>query len=250
MKTLKTIVSFCFCILSIIPIYSQNRDDLYKEIKVMMSQPVESNDLHYSDNKIDIIFVPVYKKDGYYFIGITIKNTTNDRLYIEWENFRIDGSKAVFDDDRRLFLNLEKRDEMVASGEESEYKEIMPKNNVGNNDIYPLFGDESIGKKDIPMIIPIRFKDDIVDYRFSITFSKYNEAEIDSMYAEMVKYTNLSKQIKKKMTIKQVIEIMGENKDGSYIIKQNGEKDYINLEYPHVTIYLDEKRLVKRIDRY
>ncbi|GEM_PF-2752968 len=239
---------FLICCL---PTLSQNRSDLYKKVRIRLLQPYESTELKFSDNKVDIDFLPKYSYDGYYFIGITVNNKTEQRIHIEWDNARINGSKVVFDDDRKLFLNNSKSDEVIISGEKSEYRSIMPKDNVRDYGLYPLFSNNSNGFRNIPIILPIRFKnDDVVDYKFTIQFSKYNETEIDSMYAEKVKYHNLSKSIKKKMTIEQVKEIMGEFKDGSYIMDAEGNiKRYITLSYPFVEIWLDNQGRVKKIER-
>lgn len=239
--------SFLICCL---PTKSQNRKDLYKEVKIKLLEPYESSELKFSDNKVDIDFFPIYKSDGYYFMGVTINNKTEQRIYIEWENARISGSKVVFDDDRELFINNKKSDEVVVSGEKSEYRSILPKDNVGDYGLHALFSDDSKGFRNIPIILPIRYNNnDVVDYKFIIQFSKYNEKEIDSLFAEKVKYSNLSKSIKKKMTIEQVKEIMGEFKDGSYMMDSDGNKKYINLCYPFVMIWLDNKGQVQKVDR-
>ena len=240
--------SFLICCLQI---KSQSRNDLYKKVKIMLLQPYESSELKFSDSKVDIEFSPVYGLDGYYFINVIVSNKTEKRIYIEWDNARINGSKAVFNDDRKLFLNNSKSDEVVISGEKSESRSIMPKENVGDDRLYPFFYNNSNGFSNIPIILPIRYSnDDVIDYKFTIQFSKYSETEIDSMYAEKVKYYNLSKSLKKKMTIEQVKEIMGEFRDGSYIMESDGNKRYISLDYPSVQIWLDNKGQVRKVDRY
>ena len=237
------------CITFSLSIYAQKRDDLYEYTKISLIKPIKSSNLDYSDDKIDVHFSPKYKYDGYYFIGITVKNKTSQRFYIEWDNARICGSKAIFNDDRMLFMNNKKDDEAVACDEESEEKQIMPKENVLKYSVSALYETKSSGEREIPIILPIRFSEEVIDYKFSWLFSKYSETEIDSMYAERQKYYNLSKLVKKKMTIEQVKEIMGEFEDGSYIIR-NGEKKYFSLAYPGISIDLDRDGLVTKISKY
>lgn len=231
-----------------IPAQSHSRDDFKKWVKYKLTQHCNDSELQFSDNCVDVNFAPVHYNNGYYFIGVTVRNKTGNRISIEWNNARINGSKAKVNNGWDNNFSDEKGDELVISGEKSEYRCIIPKDNVLSDKMYPLYDDDDKENRDIPIIIPIRYNGSTVDYKFNIQFSKYSETEIDSMYAEQVKYHGLSKLIKKNMTIDQVCQIMGECNDKTYFTESNGQKKYTSLIYPNVEIILNKKSLVKRID--
>ena len=52
-----------------------------------------------------------------YSCRVSIKNNSDRKMYIEWSNFRWDGSPIVFDTDNRLFIFNKKEDEVIIPGE-------------------------------------------------------------------------------------------------------------------------------------
>ena len=249
----KCFIALCLLFCCNLCVQSQNREyfskkqiisEFNEKVKYSLTKPYESSDLYFSDDKIGVDFFPIKDYDGIYFIGITVKNNTANRIYIEWENARINGSKVVFSDDSRLLMSNVKSDEVVVSGEKSETKKIMPKDNVHDNHLLALFRYNNDRSIDIPIILPIRYDNNIVDYKFSINLSKYSEAEIDSMYNKRLKYHKLSKTIKKGMTIDQVVSIMGSEEKELEIT----DIDQV-LIYPFVYVNLDEKMKVKSVNR-
>lgn len=106
------------------------------------------------------------------FLAIYIKNETNERIFIEWENARCDGGKIVFSDDRRITMNNPKVDEAVSANSESLRREITSLNHIGSDYIVPLFRTKSLkeGIDDIVSLkIPIKFVDGKVEeYTFNV----------------------------------------------------------------------------------
>lgn len=109
------------------------------------------------------------------FCYVSIHNKLQSRIYVEWENFRWDGSAVAFDSDSRLFMDQPKRDEAIMSYEESR-KNIVQKDLVGESWITPWYHEKDFkhgGKLSSVMIIPIRFSDGkVIDYR--IKFEIFN----------------------------------------------------------------------------
>ncbi len=244
---MKTFFIF-FLMVSSICASAQNRKDFYKEAKISLTKPIQSDSLKYEDEKVSFNFFPIHDYDGYYYIEVEITNKTDNRLYIEWENARINGSKVVFSEDRKLFMNNKKEDEVVVGGEKSEKRKILPIKNVGDNGIHAIFDDSQKMNMDIPIIIPIKREDTINDYKFTISFSKYSESEIDSMFAIKKKYYALSKQVKKKMTLQQVVDIMGQYDDTVYMDVE-GKRIFCAIVYPYVDIWFDQDGKVSSIQK-
>ena len=59
--------------------------------------------------------VAAFEYDNSSFIRFSLYNKMNERIYVEWNNFRIKNSAIVFDDDRRITMNQKKEDEAIAS---------------------------------------------------------------------------------------------------------------------------------------
>ena len=109
------------------------------------------------------------------FAYVSIQNKLDERIYIEWSNFRWDGSQIAFDDDSRLFMNQPKQDEVIMAGENT-YKNIVQKNLVGSSWITPWYREKDFkngGTQTSEMIVPIRFSSGkIKDYK--IEFEIFN----------------------------------------------------------------------------
>ena len=61
------------------------------------------------------------------FFKVNIHNNTQGRIYVEWENARIDGNKVLFSDDRPITMNQKKEDEVIMVGDMIYGKEITSK---------------------------------------------------------------------------------------------------------------------------
>ena len=99
------------------------------------------------------------------FVKFSLYNKTNERIYIEWDNFRIENSAIAFDDDRRFTMNQRKEDEAVASESNSQNKSITMKDNVRDNYIVDFMKGNAYR-----VIIPIRYGNKSIDYKVKIEF--------------------------------------------------------------------------------
>lgn len=106
-----------------------------------------------------------------YSCRVSIKNNTNERVYVEWSNFRWDSSPIVFDTDSRLFMNTKKEDEVIMPGEWLG-QNIIQKSLVGESWITPWIDVKYLKKGGFAksrLIVPIRYSSGVVkDYIFVI----------------------------------------------------------------------------------
>ncbi|MBR3496311.1 MAG: hypothetical protein IKH37_06235 [Prevotella sp.] len=98
----------------------------------------------------------------------TVKNNTDERIFIEWENARVTNSRVIFGDDRRISMGNPKADEAVSAHGSSISREITGETYIGSNYVLPLFRPKklkkNIGSKDyVFFMIPIRYGDNTVE---------------------------------------------------------------------------------------
>ena len=109
-------------------------------------------------------------------LTIYVFNKLNERLYIEWENFRWNGSGIAFGDDSRLSMGREKADEVVI-GKESTHKTIIRKENVKTYGVTPWISSsfaKNGGKQTLWVIVPIRYSSGIIkDYKLCLRANEY-----------------------------------------------------------------------------
>ena len=98
----------------------------------------------YEDSIIRVYF-DVSEKALY----LIIHNKTNKRIYLEWENFRIDNSAIAFDTDRRIKMDEPKSDEYISAW-------------------WDIDKIKKMGEQFSKVIIPIRVNDKNIDYVFQI----------------------------------------------------------------------------------
>lgn len=224
----------------------------------------ESDTLVYRDSIIDVTFDLLsepYRRTSTF--GIKLKNKTEERIYIEWENARIDHRKVVFGHDYVSKQNDIKGDECVIRGEESEYVFLFFRDgsSIENDD---FMYKASWGTKDVSLILPIRKNNKELDYRFTIRFSLYDESEVDSLNSLREKMYTLSKQIKKGFTREQVEEILGKPICEGSLPKGGGgsialrfmplttKRGDLCLEYSFLKIYLRDGKVhhIEKVVRF
>mgnify|MGYP007011297507 FL=1 len=109
------------------------------------------------------------------FAFVSIQNKLDERIYVEWSNFRWDGSQIAFDSDSRLFMDQPKQDEAIMAGENTD-KYIVLKELIGSNWITPWYHEKDFkkgGTQTSVMIVPVRFSSGkIKDYK--IKFEIFN----------------------------------------------------------------------------
>lgn len=134
----------------------------------------------YEDKENNVEFNFTASGDG--TINFHLYNSSDKRVYIEWENAKFQGSRVVFGDDTRLTMGRAKADEVVMSYSFSEFRTIYPQRYVLNDYIMPLY-DSSELRKDgtkayCTVIIPIRFENGkIIDYK--ISFNVFYKSIVD-----------------------------------------------------------------------
>lgn len=77
---------------------------------------------------------------------LIIHNKTNKRIYLEWENFRIDNSAIAFDTDRRIKMDEPKSDEVIFPGNNSTHNYLIPKKAIDDSYISAWWDIDKIKK--------------------------------------------------------------------------------------------------------
>ena len=117
---------------------------------------------------------------GYWIENFKVKNGTDERIYIEWENARLDFSRVVFGDDNRISMRNPKADEAVSSHESSISRDITGEKKIGDGYQIELYDvrdlkKKNLGSKDRTYItIPIRYMDGTVE-EFKLEFTAWFE---------------------------------------------------------------------------
>ncbi len=126
-------------------------------------------------------------------------NKTNNRINLEWENFRIDESAIAFDTDRRIKMDEPKADEVIFPLSYSTHTKLIPKKAIEDSYIGDWWNIDiisKIGEKFSKVIIPIKVNNVNFDYLFHLGIacvtngvrSKINtptKEQIDSLYIGM-----------------------------------------------------------------
>lgn len=111
--------------------------------------------------------------------NFVINNGTDDRIYIEWENARINNSKVVLGDQTQISMRNQIADEVVIAGEPSISRNVSSLSAMDAGlfkkfiDTYAL--KKEIGKKGtVNIMIPIRYADNTTE-NFKITITCWYE---------------------------------------------------------------------------
>lgn len=108
-----------------------------------------------------------------YFLKVKIKNKTDERITVEWENARLLDAPICFKSDNMFSFNNPKPDEVIHAGSVSE-KEIGERESPEYR--FLIFKESSIkmyGKSTNEIILPIKYPSGkIVDYKIYI-YLKY-----------------------------------------------------------------------------
>ena len=59
-----------------------------------------------------------------FIVGFLVNNTTNERIFIEWENARINNSRICYGDESMLSMDMPKADEAVSANSLSIKRDI------------------------------------------------------------------------------------------------------------------------------
>lgn len=112
--------------------------------------------------------------DGSYVSYFRMDNNTGERVYIEWENARLDGGKVVFDSDTRLTMGNPKADEAVSAHSHSIMRNLTSMNKVTSDSIRPIYEVSELkkGKTRIASLnIPVKFSNGkVIEYKVYIEY--------------------------------------------------------------------------------
>ena len=140
--------------------------------KLIMKEPVEMEDCVYNDWSVVISFEwSEYKNFG---ITVNIKNESDKRIYVEWENARIEDEPICFDNDNSFTYRDRKADEVVHAG--STCRRFIARQSEmeidGREFFYTKHAKEfgEAGGRDI--IIPIRIGEEVKDYKFTLAIRR------------------------------------------------------------------------------
>ncbi len=105
-----------------------------------------------------------------YCISVEIRNKTNSRIYVEWENVRIDNGSICFKTDTYANYMDPKPDEVIHAKGYTR-KELLERDNVGydikffRTSFLRVPGDKTTNT----LIIPIRVGDNVYDYKIDVS---------------------------------------------------------------------------------
>lgn len=155
-----------FLILVIIPLFAIAKKP--KNLRLVMKEPVKTETCFFEDWSINVSFEwSEYKNYG---VTVYIKNITDSRICVEWENARIDDEQICFGNDNSFTYRDKKPDEVVHSG--SQCKRFIARRSEFEVDGRSLFYISNIneysGSGGRDFIIPIRIGDEVTDYKFTL----------------------------------------------------------------------------------
>ena len=114
----KTLILFIMALLCC-TISARKKDHL--AIKVIEPESKSLRQHVYENDSITVVFFPEE-----FYCNFRIWNKLDERIYVEWSNFRWDGDPIVFGDDNRFTMNYKKEDETII-GNEYTSKDLIKK---------------------------------------------------------------------------------------------------------------------------
>lgn len=173
----KGIMLICLLLSSSIHGYSQDG-----KIHTLMVEPVMNEDMVFDTDSIQVKFKWL-EYDA--TINVSVSNKTDDRIYIEWENARLDNARIAFGDDSRLSMMNPKADETITAKSKSITRMLFAESWVFSDYVYyPLDKDKIMKQGGMPvdLILPIRFNDGKTkDYKFKLHIYYYNPIDCSSI---------------------------------------------------------------------
>lgn len=256
----KLFILFLLMFLPAIAMAQVKRNVFYSKSKKMMVYPYEavkryeSDSIIYQDSIIRVTFEFEYiPLNGVKYLMLDILNRTEERIYVEWDNVRLNKNKIKFVLDSSHKKDLKIEDECIIGGESSGYRFIekdfsVSSSKIEKGDIYL----RKWGNTDFQVILPIKIGEKLKDYKFQFKFVKYSEEEIDSLYTLAREIEEKRKMLKKGMSRSEVENIMGKpisesimetNWGSSRAVKfypKGAKKGDEILSYPFMNIFIRE----------
>lgn len=142
-----------------------------KKVKPVQKSSWEQTSSHSEKGKL-ISFDCILSSTAPGFLSSFVcNNGTDERIFIEWENSRLNGGKVIFGDDTRLSMRNPKADEAVSPHGCSIIRKIASMNQIHPEITYALFPAsvdkvlrKELGKKGtVEVKIPVRFADNHIE---------------------------------------------------------------------------------------
>lgn len=155
------------CLNSCMSLYSGPSGEVVENVDLISNHP---------ENRKNAIELDCYASsyDGS-FITVYLRNRTQERVYVEWENARCQYDRVIFGDDRRITMGNPKADEAISPMSSSLRREVTGQGRIMSDYILPLYKVKDLknGEKEtVSLKIPIRFADGSVEeYLFHINLS-------------------------------------------------------------------------------
>ena len=139
-----------------------------KNIRLVMVSPISSETPVYENDSIRFEFEwRDYKNYGIY---IKIINSKTSRIYVEWENARVQNERLCFGDDNIITYKQKREDEVIHASSYSR-KFVGRKSDFTGRDtqIFPMSKVKETGESECrEIILPIKHEDKTTDYRFAL----------------------------------------------------------------------------------
>lgn len=211
----KTFLLLAFTIFGLINL---NAKDSPAKWELRMTEPIVANNWDYENDSIKVHMcigtkaqeqkLMEYKGDNYYgingYFAFQLENKTGNRVYIEWENARVNNEKPVFDSDNTLKISsIDKReDESVASKSSSLIRLLYTKKDktaldrflggastfIGDNYTRPWVVEnlKKTGIQTIDFLLPVRFENGPTkDIKFHLEIVWTNTADLSQIKVGM-----------------------------------------------------------------
>lgn len=140
-------------------------------VKVAVVSPVDNQKGVYSIDSLEF-YTYTSKYSGMLYFCLT--NNSTSRVYIEWQNAKINSDRVFFGDDSRLTMHNTKPDEAIAPGSLSETRTLFTDHNIAGNFLVRWWFKKDVKKGVSPnliLTIPVKkYGQEAKDYKFEIKF--------------------------------------------------------------------------------
>ena len=139
-----------------------------RDYKLVMLEPIQNETCVFNGFSFSISFE--WSEYENYGVTVIVKNESDSRIYVEWENARIEDEPICFGTDNSFSYRDRKPDEVVHSG--SRCKRFIARQSQFKYEGRELFHkkwakERGISEK-VVIIIPVRSGEKVKDYRFTL----------------------------------------------------------------------------------
>jgi len=175
-KTMKRIILFIFVLLA------TSLSVEAKKVKPVQKSSWELVSSHSEKGKLVSFNCILTSMAPGFLSSFVCENGTDERIFIEWENARLNGGKVIFGDDTRLSMRNPKTDEAVSPHGSSIIRKIASMEQIQPDITYALFPasvdkvlKKELGKKGtVEVKIPVRFADNHIE-EYILIYARWYE---------------------------------------------------------------------------